>query len=355
MKKRRYMARVAVISMMVLLPVSLSGCGQTAEKPAESTSSGDAAQAALEEAAYQEDLANLEELFSDPDEIQTMSESVFAEEVLIVDDAPLSDENVEAGHYSDFVTVGEYKGLPVKQLSDGTPAEEGMTVRLTYTAAIDGTIVEDYSDYEIAVTLGSGDSYIEGFEEGVIGHKIGETFTIPITFSEDTEGDYMDPEGEFHPVAGATFDYEVTLAAGWRITPEDALQELTETGSQMISYPKNLMEEARALVESTYAGFADEDDMDAETFIREVLGMTDEEMEDTVYHDAKSMAVIRAILEKEGITEDGEEMSEAVSQYIEDMGYASRDEAFTYGETEESLRNQAEYYAALEILKKYAA
>ena len=355
MMNRRSMTYLAAVSMAIMLPLGLAGCGREEKPPVESEVIDDAAQAALEEAAYQADLAQLEETFSDPDDILTMSDSVFAEEPLIVDDAPVSDQDVEPGHYNDFVELGEYKGLPVRQLEDGTPAEEGMTVRLSYTASIDGTIVEDASDYEIAVTLGSGDSYIEGFEEGVIGHKIGEKFTIPITFSEDAEGDYVDANGEFKGVAGTTFDYEVNLVSGWEITPEDALQNLTENGSRMISYPKNLLEEARALVESTYAGFAEDDEMDAMTFLKEVLGMTDEQVEETVYHDAKSMVVIRAILEKEGIAEDGEEMKAAIDQYIEDMGYASKNEAYTYGETDESLQNQAEYYAALEVLKKYAA
>lgn len=133
----------------------------------------------------------------------------------------------------DYVTLPEYKGveLPADKLAVtdeeveqvktnlvtpyGTPeklkegeAKDGDTVYVTYVGKIDGEAFEGGStgDQPASLTLGSG-QYIPGFEEQVVGHKVGETFDLTVTFPED----YKDANGELLPMAGKEAVFTTTI------------------------------------------------------------------------------------------------------------------------------------------------
>ena len=62
--------------------------------------------------------------------------------------------------------------------------------------AFDGGTAKDYD-----LVLGSN-SFIPGFEEAIVGHKVGETFDVPLTFPEDYHAEHL---------KGAEVVFEVTL------------------------------------------------------------------------------------------------------------------------------------------------
>lgn len=68
----------------------------------------------------------------------------------------------------------------------GIAVENGDVVNIDYTGYIDGETFSGGSTNGMGTDLeiGSG-SYIEGFEEGVIGHTIGETFDLNLSFPDD--------------------------------------------------------------------------------------------------------------------------------------------------------------------------
>ena len=63
--------------------------------------------------------------------------------------------------------------------------EDGDTIDLDYDGYIDGQAFDagTTNGYGIKLTIGSGD-YIPGFEEQIIGHKVGEPFEITVTFPD---------------------------------------------------------------------------------------------------------------------------------------------------------------------------
>lgn len=88
------------------------------------------------------------------------------------------------------------------QVKEGTVAN-GDNVNIDFVGSIDGVEFDggnsNGAGYDL--TLGSG-SMIPGFEEGIVGHKIGETFNVKATFPENYGKDELN---------GKEADFKITL------------------------------------------------------------------------------------------------------------------------------------------------
>ena len=79
-------------------------------------------------------------------------------------------------------------------LTDTTlTAEDGDTVNIDFVGTIDGEEFDGGSAEGANVTIGSG-SYVEGFEEQLIGAHPGDELTLDVTFPEDYQ--YTDIAGK---------------------------------------------------------------------------------------------------------------------------------------------------------------
>ena len=93
-------------------------------------------------------------------------------------DYEVTDELIKSFIKDDLRNYAEYQRV------DKTTAEEGDSVNIDYTGTIDGQEFEGGTDTSYDVEIGSG-SFIEGFEDQLIGHSVGETFNITVTFPEN--------------------------------------------------------------------------------------------------------------------------------------------------------------------------
>ena len=125
---------------------------------------------------------------------------------------------------SKYVTIGEYKGLELTRTSqpvtdddvqaeinynledngsevkDGT-VENGDTVTINFTGTIDGKEFDGGSAEDYELVVGDGEM-IDGFEDGIVGMKSGETKELDLTFPDD----YYEES-----VAGKAVVFKVTL------------------------------------------------------------------------------------------------------------------------------------------------
>ena len=108
----------------------------------------------------------------------------------------------------DYVELGEYKGLTVEveptavsddevlkqiranagsdileEVTEGT-VEEGDTANIDYEGKLDGEAFEGGTAKDTDLEIGSG-TFIPGFEDGLVGVKIGDTVDLPLTFPEN--------------------------------------------------------------------------------------------------------------------------------------------------------------------------
>ena len=119
------------------------------------------------------------------------------------------------------ITLGEYKNLGIKkeeakvtkeeianeikklqdQMADLVIKEEGIiadgdTAVIDFKGTIDGTPLEGGSAENFSLEIGSK-SFIPGFEEGLIGHKTGETVTLNLKFPKDYVENLKDKDVTF--------------------------------------------------------------------------------------------------------------------------------------------------------------
>ncbi len=175
----------------------------------------------------------------------------------------------------DFVTLGNYKGLPYKMSDtavtdydielelrerlknngfEATVSEKeitegvvgvGDTVTMDYCGKKDGVAFEGGTAKEAALTIGSG-QFIAGFEEGMAGMKIGETRNLELTFPQDYGVEELN---------GADVVFEVTVHAVTKRETYPALSdkivsELNEETKTVKEYMALLKKEVQAQKET---------------------------------------------------------------------------------------------------------
>ena len=79
-------------------------------------------------------------------------------------------------------------------------AQSGDTVNIDYSGAVDGVAFTGGTATGYDLTLGSH-AFIDGFEDQIIGHNIGDTFDVTVTFPEGY-GDSTDAEGNTITLSG---------------------------------------------------------------------------------------------------------------------------------------------------------
>ena len=98
-------------------------------------------------------------------------------------------------------------------------AQSGDTVNIDYSGAVDGVVFNGGTATGYDLTLGSH-TFIDGFEDQIIGHNIGDVFDVTVTFPEGY-GDSTDAEGNTITLSGKEAVFSVTLnALSVSVTPE---------------------------------------------------------------------------------------------------------------------------------------
>jgi len=277
---------------------------------------------------------------------------------------------------ADYVTLGEYKGVEVSvdapvvtdeyldsyidyvlqsnmvttEITD-RPVEEGDIVNIDYEGKIDGVAFDGGTAQGYDLTIGSG-TFIDGFEDGLIGAETGETVDVNVTFPENYQGE---------EVAGKDAVFTVTVNS----ISVETLPELTDEFVQGLDVGVNTVEEYRqyaydllmeeeqathdsnaeiAVLEAVMAGSQIQDppeDMtnryynriidnmtyyaslygyDLETFLS-MQGTSEDAIRESAAQAGQEIIVMQAIADAEGLSVTDEELDAEIETNAGSLGY----------------------------------
>lgn len=296
---------------------------------------------------------------------------------------------VSVSDVTKYVTIGEYKGLTLErssititdedvqaeidynlqengtEVNDGT-VEEGDTVTINFTGTIDGKEFDGGSAEDYDVVIGEG-GMIDGFEDGIIGMKKGETKELNLTFPDDyyeesvagkdvvftvTLQKFTRPAELTDEWVAANTDYKTVdeYCAGVKKELEDneantADYDLYENAwSEVLAnceikeYPKEDVEQAVKAYKELNENYVKEAGMEMSDFL-EAQGMSEEDYEDDCQQYAESKVeqnlIVQGIMDAEGLSLDDDDMQTLKDELVSEYGYESIDELIAdYGEQE---------------------
>ena len=179
--------------------LAVSGCGSTgAESAAASTAESVASESTAAESAASESTGSEAE--------STESSSAVGD--IALDDAPVSENDFTAETADDFITLAAYDSFN-PFAPEGTEVKMGDTVNIDYIGYADLDGDGEVEPFDGGNTQGMGTnleigsaSYIDDFEEQLIGHKKGDQVEVNVTFPEQ----YASEE-----LAGKDARFDVTI------------------------------------------------------------------------------------------------------------------------------------------------
>lgn len=278
-----------------------------------------------------------------------------------VDSYTFTDEDVanqmqqEYEYYVDMSDTYDYQ-----EITDRTDVQEGDFCNIDYEGKKDGVAFEGGTDTGFNLEIGSN-SFIDGFEEGLIGHQVGEEVDLDLTFPENYQNEEMAgaavvfhvkinkiqtrsiPEITDESVAVLGVDYasKADFEQEVRQNLQDSCDEEMESAKtealwaavmdacEVKEAPQTLIDSYKEEINKNAQSYADTYGVELEEFITTYMGMEMAEFEAEVEESAKSAAeehlVVRAIASKADLKVKKDEVkSRAEAEYAE-YGYESAD------------------------------
>ncbi len=134
-----------------------------------------------------------------------------ADEVTPTDDEIEAEVTTIVESYASYVEV------------DARAAELYDTVSIDYSGSVDGVLFSGGTSTGYSLTLGSG-TFIDGFEDQIVGHEPGETFDVVVTFP-DGYGESTDADGNAITLSNAEAVFSVTLNSIMEYTTPELTDE----------------------------------------------------------------------------------------------------------------------------------
>lgn len=197
MKLKQNLTRITAGALALGLTALLAGCGATADTTATAESAAASSEAASETAtdeaadAVEDAYAYLasftySDAFDDNGYVTGVKASDY---VTLADDyldIVVSEESntVSSEDVLDYINTNILANYQTSAANTERAAEDGDSVNIDYSGSIDGEVFEGGTATGSDLVLGSG-SFIDGFEEQIVGHTPGETFNVEVTFPED--------------------------------------------------------------------------------------------------------------------------------------------------------------------------
>lgn len=252
------------------------------------------------------------------------------------------------------------------------PVQQDDIVNIDYVGTIDGEEFGGGTNKGYELVIGSN-TFIEGFESGLVGHNVGDVVVLNLTFPEDYSSTLYAGKDVVFTVTINSISSESTpeytdafvqsISKDYKTTAEyteylkGVLQkEKEDTADQNLKYnvwdqivsnatvseiPQASIDKYYSLMNKTYEQYAKQTGMELEEFLKTYYGMDLATYDKNVKSQAESMAkeslVISYIADKENIKVTDEELKKEADSYATQYGYESAD-AFLDATDKETFR-----------------
>ena len=300
-------------------------------------------------------------------------------------------DDYKYGDLTQYIKLADYKGIEYKKVTgdvsadeiksyvdsqvaateDVTEIKEGTVkkdsiVNIDYVGSVDGVEFEGGAAQNQELDIANS-HYIEGFAEGIVGHKVGETFDLHVTFPEDygneelngkdavfkttinfmvekKEAKYNDTWVANNSEYKTTKEYENYVKEQLSKEKLDAAEstQMTEVfqklidGSEIVEYPEKEIASRAEQFKKMYNDYATSSGMDLDTFLSQ-MGMDAETFETTAQDSAKNTVkqelILHAIKDSEGIEVNQKGYNEYLQGLLETSGMTDEDFKSKNGKT----------------------
>lgn len=346
--KKKLLAALLAVSMVL----SMSACGS---KETEQNAQGESGSQELT------DRSTVSTRDINTDEYVTLGEYTGLD--VTVDTYGFSDADVEEQMQAEFEYYVEYMDAYEYTALQKDTVENGDIVNLDYSGKKDGEAFDGGTAQGAHLEIGSG-SFIPGFEDGLVGHTVGESFDLPLTFPETyTNADLAGQEVVFEiklnsidernmpqmtdeMIAGMGLEYQTVDAyrEGIREYLQSTCDEQNENAKtaaiwtavyekcEVKDAPQELVEDVQARIEANAQAYADYYGLSLDDFIQQNMGLTREEYEqqalESAQDTAKEKLAVAALAKQAGITLSDEDVKEYAQKEYEEYGYTSVEEMY---------------------------
>lgn len=358
--------KLALLLTGMLVVLSISGCGKKVEEtPSETEETTETTETVSENDLKSDDMVVADEFdaFLTDEEI-SMDDLVAAVELCdyskvevdaVYNQISENDVTKEMNEYLSFFDAYEH-------VMEGT-VEEGSTANVTFVGKMDGKEFDGGSG-TFDLEIGSN-SFIEGFEEGLIGKNVGDEVTLNLTFPEDYFAEeFRNKEAEFdvtiNYLLGEKIEAELTdeyLSANTDYATVTELHDAAKEYLENVAYntyiverengvldyliqnskipliPRSMVNEYIENMNAYYTSMAEMYDMEFNEFLDSYMGTTPDEFNTETKKSAinymQSSVLLKAIAQKENITIDDAEYEAYLTDFATENGYENADDLKT--------------------------
>lgn len=294
-----------------------------------------------------------------------------------------SDYEVTDSAVKDYIDTYVLPYYPMYVASDKTTVEAGDIVNIDYTGTLNGEEFDGGSAAGYNLTIGSG-SFIDGFEDGLIGAAVGSTLDLNLTFPEDYGKEELNGKAVVFTVTvnnimneknitydEMTDDYVASTFSSYGFsTVDDLVADVTtslesqyesERQSDLqskvlaaledgctVELPDGLLDERVDRVVSQAKESAEEQDMEYADYISTYYGYSDEEefktyITETLEGQLIQELILEAIVADQKTSINTADFDQFVSDYVSYYGYDSAEDFYeVYGGEEFVMLSYAE-------------
>lgn len=377
--------KLAVLLITAMTVSMISACGTDKEKTEEGQTVESTTEA--EGSTQTEDVETV--LLKDYDVESIVSLNEYKGMTVELTKPTVTDAEVDS-----YITdvLSNYGGKEEYAIMDRAVAE-GDTVNINYSGKLDGVAFEGGTDdSEEGTNLGIGsNTFIDGFEEGLIGVMPGETVDLNLTFPENYQStDLAGKETVFTVTVNGiaptvkdltdemaaklneetatveaykqsvmtmlTEEAEAEFESSYDSNVEDALIQKLVQECTYTELPEEIVTQYKTTIENNMTQAASMYGMDLDSYIMAAYGVSydafEVEMVTWAENSAKQAMAFQAIANKENLNVDDAKLAEELETYAQNYGYESVDELGA--DMGEDYREYLMFINVLDYLKENA-